>query len=114
LRASGGWPWLAPGEDPGDLLGLLERSADVADRDAGAGARVLAALAVGHCYNSDPAVPAAHLDKAEQLAESTGDPDVLADVLMGRLITELTAPQSVPGRQRDLELGVHDGRDEPR
>jgi hypothetical protein len=42
---------------------------------------------VGHCYNSDPAVPAAHLDKAEQLAESTGDPDVLADVLMGRLIT---------------------------
>lgn len=86
LRASA-WPWLAPGQDPGDLLVLLERSADVAARDAGAGARVLAALAVGHCYNSDPKVPAGHLDRAEQLAESTGDPEVLADVLMGRLIT---------------------------
>lgn len=87
LRASGGWPWLAPGEDPGDFLVLLERSADIAARDAGAGARVLAALAVGHCYNADPQVPATHLDRAEGLAESTGDPDVLADVLMGRLIT---------------------------
>ncbi|MBJ7341634.1 BTAD domain-containing putative transcriptional regulator [Mycolicibacterium sp.] len=87
LRASGGWPWLAPGEDPGDLLVLLERAVDVVERDAAAGARVLAALAVGHCYNPDPNVPAAHLDRAEELAESTGDPEVLADVLMGRLIT---------------------------
>ena len=87
LRASGGWPWLAPGEDPGDLLVLLERSADVAAEDAAAGARVLAALAVGHCYNPDPDVPAAHLERAQRLAESTGDPDVLADVLMGWLIT---------------------------
>ncbi|GAB7071519.1 BTAD domain-containing putative transcriptional regulator [Mycolicibacterium hodleri] len=87
LRASGAWPWLAPGEDPGDLLRVLEDAAEVADRDVGAGARVLAALAVGHCYNPDPEVPAAYLDRAEQLAESTGDPDVLADVLTGRLIT---------------------------
>jgi len=87
LRASGGWPWLAPGEDPGDLLVLLERSADVAEDDAGAGARVLAALAVGHCYNPDPKVPAAHLVRAEELAQSTGDADVLADVLVGWLIT---------------------------
>lgn len=87
LRASGGWPWLAPGEDPGELLRLLERSAAIAERDAGAGARVLAALAVGHCYNPDPRVPAGHLDAAEELAARTGDVDVLADVLMGRLIT---------------------------
>ncbi|QEM48257.1 AAA family ATPase [Mycolicibacterium grossiae] len=87
LRASGGWPWLAPGHDPGSLLALLERAAAVADRDAGAGARVLAALAVGHCYHPDPALAAGHLDRAEALAESTGDPEVLADVLMGRLIT---------------------------
>ncbi|MDX1888659.1 BTAD domain-containing putative transcriptional regulator [Mycolicibacterium sp. 050158] len=87
LRASGGWPWLAPGEDPGELLVLLERSAEVADRDAGAGARVLAALAVGHCYDPDPAVPAAHLDHAQRLAETTGDSDVVADVLVGQLIT---------------------------
>ena len=86
LRASGAWPWLAPGEDPGDLLGVLEDAASVADRDAAAGARVLAALAVGHYYNPRAEVAAAHLDRAEQLAESTGDPDVLADVLTGRLI----------------------------
>ena len=48
---------------------------------------MLAALAVGHCYHPDPSVAAGHLDRAEQLAESTGDPDVIADVLMGRLIT---------------------------
>ncbi|KAA0080288.1 AAA family ATPase [Mycolicibacterium sp. P9-64] len=87
LRSSGAWPWLAPGESPGELLRLLERSADVADRDPGGGARVLAALAVGHCYNPDPRVSAAHLDRAEYLAESTGDPEVVADVLVGRLIT---------------------------
>lgn len=87
LRASGGWPWLAPGHDPGHLLVLLERAAAVADLDAGAGARVLAALAVGHCYNPDPAVAAGHLQRAEELAEATGDTEVLADVLMGRLIT---------------------------
>lgn len=86
LRASGAWPWLAPGEDPGDLLGALEEATSVADRDAAAGARVLAALAVGHYYDPRPEVAAAHLDRAEQLAESTGDPDVLADVLTGRLI----------------------------
>jgi hypothetical protein len=32
-------------------------------------------------------VAAGHLDRAEQLAESTGDPDIIADVLMARLIT---------------------------
>ncbi|MCV7422085.1 AAA family ATPase [Mycobacterium yunnanensis] len=87
LRASGAWPWLAPGEDPGGLLSALEEAAKVADRDAGAGARILAALAVGHYYDPNPEVPAAHLDQAERLARATGDPDVLADVLTGRLIT---------------------------
>jgi hypothetical protein len=48
---------------------------------------VLAALAVGHCYHPDPAVAARYLDRAERLAESTGDAEVMADVLMGRLIT---------------------------
>jgi DNA-binding SARP family transcriptional activator/DNA polymerase III delta prime subunit len=87
LRASGGWPWLAPGHDPGELLVQLGRAVAVADEDAAAGARVLAALAVGHCYHPDPAVAAGHLDRAEVLAASTGDPDVVADVLVGRLIT---------------------------
>ena len=87
LRASGGWPWLAPGHDPGDLLVQLERAAAIADQDAAAGARVLATLAVGHCYSPDPTVAAGHLDRAEVLAERSGDAEVIADVLMGRLIT---------------------------
>lgn len=87
LRASGGWPWLAPGHDPGGLLVQLERAAGIAHADNGAGARVLAALAVGHCYNADPSVAARHLDRAEELAEASGDPEVIADALMGRLIT---------------------------
>ncbi|MGW4097418.1 BTAD domain-containing putative transcriptional regulator [Mycobacterium sp. NPDC004974] len=87
LRASGGWPWLAPGEDPGPLLSLLEQAAKMASAHPAAGARVLAALAVGCCYHPDPALAAGYLQRADQLADSTGDPDVIADTLMGRLIT---------------------------
>nr|WP_280833620.1 BTAD domain-containing putative transcriptional regulator [Mycolicibacterium frederiksbergense] len=87
LRASGGWPWLAPGDDSGSLLALLERAAATAAEHPAAGARVLAALAVGRCYHPDPAVAAGYLDRAEQLADSTGDPDVIADTLMSRIIT---------------------------
>ena len=87
LRASGGWPWLAPGHDPGELLTLLARAATLADDDPASAARVLSALAVGHCYHPDPHVAEGLLDRAEGLALQAGDPDVLADVLMGRLIT---------------------------
>lgn len=87
LRASGGWPWLAPGHDPGELLALLARAATLSEGEPAAAARVLPALAVGHCYHPDPGVAAGLLDRAEEVAEATGDPDVLADVLMGRLIT---------------------------
>ena len=87
LRVSGSWPWLAPGADPSELLSLLGRAADLCDGDPAAGARVRAALAVGNCYHPDPAVPAALLDAAAELAGQTGDPDVIADVLVGRIIT---------------------------
>ncbi len=87
LRASGGWPWLAPGHDPGPLLGLLDRAVDAAGAEPSAGARLLAALAVGHCYHPDPAHAAGLLQRADALATRTGDPDVVADVLVGRLIT---------------------------
>jgi len=87
LRVSGGWPWLAPATDPGELLALLQRAADFAVDDPAAGARLRAALAVGHCYNPDPAISAQQLAIADELAAAAGDPDVMADVLMGRLIT---------------------------
>ena len=87
LRASGGWPWLAPGRDPGELLSLLARAAVLADSSPVAAARLLSALAVGHCYHPQGSVAAEMLERAEELARRSGDPDVLADVLMGRLIT---------------------------
>lgn len=87
LRASGGWPWLAPGHDPGELLSLLDRAAVLAEAEPAAGARVFAALAVGHCYHADAGVSAGYLERAARLAEVAGDRDVVADVLMGRLIT---------------------------
>lgn len=87
LRAGGGWPWLAPGQDPGELLVLLDRAASAAGDDPAAAARLRATLAVGHCYHPDAAVATSHLDSASELAELTGDFDVIADVLMARLIT---------------------------
>ncbi|BBY78659.1 ATPase AAA [Mycolicibacterium parafortuitum] len=87
LRASGGWPWLAPGNDPGELLTLLTRAATLSEGEPASAARVLSALAVGHCYHPDPAIAPGLLDRAQRLAEDSGDPDVIADVLVGRLIT---------------------------
>lgn len=87
LRASGGWPWLAPGNDASELLALLGRAAALSEIEPASAARVLPALAVGHCYHPESAVAGELLDRAERVAEETGDIDVLADVLVGRLIT---------------------------
>jgi hypothetical protein len=87
LRVSGGWPWLAPGVDPGSLLAVLNQAAELAAGDPAAQARIQAALAVGHCYHPDASVAAAHLARSRELADATGDPEILADALMGSLIT---------------------------
>ncbi len=87
LRVSGSWPWLAPGADPSELLALLNRAAQLCDDDPAAGARVHAALAVGNCYHPDPAVTAGLLDRSADLADQTGDVDVIADALVGKIIT---------------------------
>ncbi|BBY87838.1 BTAD domain-containing putative transcriptional regulator [Mycolicibacterium tokaiense] len=87
LRVSGGWPWLAPGVDPGPLLTVLDRAAELATADPAAEARIRAALAVGHCYHPDTTVAADHLARSMTLAQATHDADVIADALMGHLIT---------------------------
>jgi DNA-binding SARP family transcriptional activator/nucleoside-triphosphatase THEP1 len=87
LRVSGGWPWLAPGVDPGALLTVLHEAAQATTTDPAAEARIRAALAVGHCYNPDPEVAAALLARSLELAQGTDDPEILADALMGHLIT---------------------------
>ena len=86
LRASGGWPWVSSG-DPGPLLGRLEAVEPLLEADPAAQARVLAALAVAGTYNPDPRVADGRSRGAIALAERLGDPDVLADALLGRSLT---------------------------
>ncbi len=104
LRVAGGWPWVAPGVEPGELLALLGRAVDLTATDPVAGARVRAALAVGQCYHPDPGVPAALLAQSARLADATSDPDVVAEALLGKLITY----SGVPAFSRE-SLGWADG-----
>ncbi|MGZ8178615.1 BTAD domain-containing putative transcriptional regulator [Williamsia sp. SKLECPSW1] len=87
LRSSGGWPWQAPSADPGPLLDVLERARRFTVDDPEAHTSVLAALAVGHCYNPDSTVPAECLSRAEELAAARGDAEITADALLGYLLT---------------------------
>jgi DNA-binding SARP family transcriptional activator len=87
LRAAGAWPWATYGGDPGSLLARLAGIEPFVAGDPAALARVLAARAVGSTYDPDPAVPDALSRRALEIAEALGDPDVLADALLGRVIT---------------------------
>ncbi|WP_018178982.1 BTAD domain-containing putative transcriptional regulator [Jongsikchunia kroppenstedtii] len=87
VRAGGGWPWIAPTAEISSLHGVLADAEACVVDDPASAARVLGALAIGHCYHPDAAVPADYLARAEALAESLDDPDVSADVMLARLIT---------------------------
>lgn len=86
LRAAGAWPWVSYGRDPGPLLERLGALEPFVASDPVAHARVLAALAVGSCYHPDSAVPDRLSRRALELARAHGDPDVIADALLGRLL----------------------------
>ncbi|WP_430332875.1 BTAD domain-containing putative transcriptional regulator [Rhodococcus sp. ACT016] len=86
LRAAGAWPWVSYGRDPGPLLERLEALEPFVASDPVAHARVLAALAVGSCYHPDSTVPDGMSRRALELARAQGDPDVLADALLGRIL----------------------------
>ena len=86
LRMSGSWPWPVYGSDPAPLMTTLQGVDDALRDDPGARARVLAVLANGRCYDPDPTVPDSLSRRAIELAEGLGDPDVLADALLGRAI----------------------------
>ncbi|MFB9377476.1 BTAD domain-containing putative transcriptional regulator [Kineococcus gynurae] len=103
LRSSGAWPWSVYGRDPGVLLARLEAVQPVVDPDPVAAARVLAARAVGDCYNPDPAVPDGLSRRAVQIAEATGDDAALADALTGRVLTFVGCAASSAERVRLLE-----------
>jgi DNA-binding SARP family transcriptional activator len=87
LRSSGAWPWVVSGENSGPVLArLAEVRPLVADHPA-ARVRVHAALAIGSAYHPDPGVADGLSGGALAVAEELGDPDVLADALLGRLLT---------------------------
>ena len=87
LRTCGSWPWAVYGDDPAPLLARLAGLETLAHGNPGAQARILAALAVGSCYDPDGSVPDRLSARAITLAESSEDPDVLADALLGRAMT---------------------------
>lgn len=86
LRAAGAWPWVSYGRDPGPLLERLEALEPFVASDPVAHSRVLSALAVGSCYHPDSAVPDTMSARALELARAQGDPDVVADALLGRIL----------------------------
>ncbi len=87
LRTSGSWPWAVYGDDPAPLLARLAGIETLVAADPVAHVRVLAALAVGSCYDPDSSVPDLLSRRAIELAEQVADADVLADALLGRALT---------------------------
>lgn len=87
LRSAGAWPWPTYGDDPGPLLERLQSLEPFVADDPVAHVRLLAAVAVGRCYDDDASIPAQLSGRALTLAESLGDEDALADALLGRLLT---------------------------
>lgn len=87
LRTAGAWPWVSTDADPEvlrtRLAGVEPRCLDV----PAAHARVLAAMAVGAYYDPDESVRDEFSRRAVAIAESCGDVEVLADVLLGRALT---------------------------
>lgn len=87
VRSGGCWPWMAPWGGPGRMHAVLATAEAAVADDPSSTARVQAALAIGHCYHHDPDVPAGLLRRAQETAVAVGDPDLIADVLLARLIT---------------------------
>jgi DNA-binding SARP family transcriptional activator len=86
LRVCGAWPWVSSG-DPGPLRERLESVEALLGDHPAALARVLAASAVGNAYHPDPTVADDQTSRALAIAEELDDPEVLADALLGRIIT---------------------------
>ena len=88
LRMAGIWPWVSYGEDPGPLLMRLADIEPMAAADPAAHARLLAALAVGTYYDSERSTPETFAMRAMEIADGLGDADVVADAILGRLLSE--------------------------
>ena len=87
LRSAGAWPWTSGASDFLPLMVRLASLERFVQADPAACVRLLATLGVGHCYNPDPQVPDELTRRAVAVAEEVGDDDVLADALVGRVLT---------------------------
>lgn len=86
MRSAGAWPWMSYGKNPGPVLERLFGLEPFVADDSAAHVRVLATLAVGSCYHPDSAVPDELSNRALGIARATGDPDIIADALLGRIL----------------------------
>ena len=91
LRTSGGWPWASYAEDPAPLLRHLPAALEAVEGEAAATVRVLSALAAGLHYEGTAEQLDGLTDRAIRLAEELGDPAVLADALVGRVMAHVGA-----------------------
>lgn len=87
LRSSGAWPWPAHGEDSKPVRARLAEAEPLVAGDPATHIRVRAALAIGSVYHADPTLAERLSCEALAAAEALGDPDALADALLGRLLT---------------------------
>lgn len=88
LRMAGIWPWVSYGEDPAPLLMRLAEVEPAAAADPAAHVRLLAALAVGTYYDGDRSNPERFAGRAMEIAEGLGDPDVVADAVLGLVLSQ--------------------------
>ncbi|MBO9531706.1 MAG: AAA family ATPase [Solirubrobacteraceae bacterium] len=86
LRATGSWPWVASVQDPGSLQARLSAVEPALEHDPAARAKVLAAIAVGNVYELDRSIAERQSSEAIAIAEALGDDELLADVLLGRIL----------------------------
>jgi DNA-binding SARP family transcriptional activator len=112
LRAFGTWPWVVFTEDRAnvELAHRLAALEDFVSQDPAALSRTLAAAAVGLCYEDDPRVFHELGARALARARDTGDPDVLSDALLGRMLSQV----AVADRAADTDLHMRTLLDLPR
>jgi hypothetical protein len=90
LRSGGAWPWAT--YRPAPILERLAAAVEATRTDAAAQVPLLSALAVGHCYAPDLRIPDDLSRQALDLAEELGDPDALANALIGRALVLAGVP----------------------
>lgn len=94
LRSCGAWAWTKNGQGSSGVLDRLTTAREATRADVTAQIPLLSVCAVGHCYASDLRIPEELNREAMTLAEELGDPDTLADAIVGRVLTAIGVASS--------------------